>query len=342
MKKFEPFGLLITCVATMLVMGCDLRKAEKSLDLQLYNLQGKVKNITTTEYDSWSVDRKFGEYIVEDEDDISSLEKLTFDEQGNLLTSRYFYSSGELLGGVTNTYKDGKLVKSIPPEDGWYNYYSLHGLPLVVHTKHRISLPYSVYSMTIQYPEKDTIEYTLYNIDGEPEKVQHQRTIDKNTVEFFEYDNTDTLLESWVKIYTDGKVETSYFNADGELAYRIEIILLSDTQTEIYRYDKDNNLTYQALEVVNGNNQVIEIIRQDLDVLGKVTSEQLETKEYTEKGFLLSEKSTVDGELTLWSNNKYEYLEVDEQGNWTERAVFSIDEDGRDFDALERRKITYW
>ncbi len=344
MKRFVRYVFLLIIVAVL--VGCGLGNKELSIDLQRFELQGKVKEVTLEEYSSRYVDYKFGEYTAEEGK--ANVSMISFNKSGDLISLTVYSSRGNLLGGVENTYEKGKLVSSLPPEDGSYMSYRWNSYDSVLYSQktffEKQDNIVTTLAIEIEYSSKDETNYTLYSFDGSPLGKAKVLDIDKSTREFLWFDEDGEMSSRQVKMYTENNTLEifRYENEVEDFITKERIIFLSDLETEIYKYSSDGVLLSQALESFNKRGQLVGVLTQELNKDGEVKHETSSEYTYNDNGDITSRRKYTNGKLDKYSNYDYKYLEYDKQGNWTRRVIFAVDKKDRNLDRLEEREIIYY
>ncbi len=343
MKRFIQYIFLLITVAVL--VGCGLVDKSLTVDLQRFELQGKVKEVTLKEYSRWDVDYKFGKYTPEEgEADVSVV---SFNKSGDIISSAVYFSNGELMGGVENTYEKGKLISSLPPEDGSYISYRWNSYDAILYSQtflEKQNIVVTALARNVEYSSKDETHYTLFSFDGSLFGNITDLHVDKNTREVLWFDKDGEMSSRQVRVYTkDNTVEVfRYARESEELTAKERIIFLSDLETEIFTYSNDGVLLSQTLESFNKRGQLVGSLTQELGKDGEIKHESLSEYTYNDNGDITSRRRYTNGEFDRYSNYDYEYLSYDKQGNWTRRVIFAVDKKDRNLDKLEDREITYY
>ncbi len=343
MKRFVQYTFLLITVAVL--VGCGLVNKSLTVDLQRFELQGKVKEVTLEEYSSRYVDYKFGQYTPEEGK--ANVSVVSFNKSGDIISSAVYFSSGELMGGVENTYEKGKLISSLPPKDGSYISYRWNSYDAILYSQtflEKQNIVVTALARNVEYSSKDETNYTLFSFDGSSFGKVTDLNVDKNTREVLWFDKDEKMSSRQVRVYTENNTLEvfRYARESEELTAKDRIVFLSDLETEIYTYSSDGVLLSQALESFNKRGQLVGVLTQELNKDGEVKHETSSEYTYNDNGDITSRRKYTNGEFDRYSNYDYEYLSYDKQGNWTRRVIFEIDKKGRSLDRLEDREITYY
>ncbi len=337
--------IIILLLTVGIILGCNNTQNKTISDVDLWKLQGNVRNIQTSTYERWNVSYTFGEYLVEDEGDLGQLTRTSFDEYGNVLTSEVYSNFGKARNKITNTYKDGEIIKRRSSDSFLYGIYP-NDFQLIPEEKQfnlqntLVSKTYWEGNIDIEYPSKDSAILTIYAGDGSVNRIV-EYTYRNNTLEQQIYSESEELIESLVVNYEEeNKIKKVVRNELGEILYKEEIIFLSDKEVETYTYDATDTLTGQKLERFNEQGNLVTLISQWLNEDGEIATEKTQTMEYNSEGLLTYQKVIYNWEIRENSSFRYKYLKFDEEGNWLERVKMSLE--NNDIEELQRRKITYW
>lgn len=138
-------------------------------------------------------------------------------------------------------------------------------------------------------------------------------------------DDDEELTNKMIPKYENGKViEEVYYDGDGDLVSKIKIEHIITNELAFKSFDEDGKKTIQGKTFFK-NNKVIKQVYNTFDDL-KVDDEITVIFEYNKNGQLTSRKVTnKKGEIKFYK--KFEYLEIDDKGNWVKRLDYDYEDD---------------
>ncbi len=165
-----------------------------------------------------------------------------------------------------------------------------------------------------EWKQGEAAEYGNYSVNFDDEGTyQRMDYLDKN----------GELTERAIPKWDNGKIiEEVTYDKDGAFKSETKYTYISDSKLEFTNYDEDGNIKVQGTTFLEDHR----IVRRDHKIFtnGKVTYEIRVNYECNEKGHVSSMKQTdEDGKITI---SKFEYLEFDDQNNWTKRLDYLGDD----------------
>lgn len=163
--------------------------------------------------------------------------------------------------------------------------------------------------------------------NGDIEFYGHNRVSfdSEGNYQWIEYLDDDNELSGKLipKRENGDAIEEAYYDEDGELFSKTKIIHNSKDDLEFISYNEDGEKITQGKSYF-ANNRVIKQQYQTFED-NKVKEEFTVVFEYDKDGNLTSQKQTdKKGEITYFL--KFEYLDFDENKNWTKRLNYNSEE----------------
>ena len=300
-RKMKKILLGFIAILSLTFISCYKKKA-KETDWEKFNLRGKVKSITSTEYKTVE---KFGEV---QRDSLISKEISKYNDKGNVTEIASYDSDGSIKQKQTKKYNDKEnVIEHVRYKSGG----ALDCKETYRYNKKGILIEYVRYKSdgaldckeTYRYNKKGSlIEHVRYKSGGEldcKETYSHNKKENKKEKKHIRYASDGSLYVKYSEIYKYDKkanlIELIRYKSGGALYWK-----------ETYRYNKKGSLIEQARYDSNGSIQ------------------QKQTKKYDDKENLISKTDYSRIRYSKIKKQKTIY-KYDGKGNKLERVFYMSD-----------------